>query len=131
MLPSAMSRLAAVVLCAASLTAAQASPASAAGRVDKKISFSFLREMETSTWNQKRGSTSFTLTRCRSQQTFYAELRRSVFGPDIKLEGHTLKCVKGKRAFFTAPDPGTYYFYLNKLHDGELVEGNATIGYPN
>ncbi|KMS84633.1 hypothetical protein ACZ91_46275, partial [Streptomyces regensis] len=27
--------------------------------------------------------------------------------------------------------PGTYYFYLNKLHDGEPVEGNATIGYPN
>ncbi|KIF01196.1 hypothetical protein PL81_36895 [Streptomyces sp. RSD-27] len=131
MLRSTMGRVVAAVVCAASLAAVQTGSASAAGRTDKKISFSFQREMETSAWKQKRGSTSFTVTWCRERESFYVELRRSVVGPDIKLEGYTLTCERGKRAFFTAHDDGTYYFYLNKLHDHEWVEGNATIGYPS
>ncbi|MGW5421629.1 hypothetical protein [Streptomyces sp. NPDC003943] len=131
MLRSTMGRVVAAVLCTASLVVVQTGPAGAAGRTDKKISFSFQREMETTTWKQKRGSTSFTVTWCRERETFYVELRRSVIGSDIKLEGHTLTCERGKRAFFTAHDDGTYYFYLNKLHDYEWVKGNATIGYPS
>ncbi|MFJ3363536.1 hypothetical protein [Streptomyces anthocyanicus] len=120
-------RAAAAALCATALTLGQAHPAAAA---EKKVSFAFKYRMDTQTWTQKRGKVSVLFTWCDNQRSFHALLVRQKIGKDTGMEGHTLNCIKGKRAYYDAPMDGTYYFTFTKADDGKYVEGNATIGYP-
>ena len=127
---NSFARAAATVLCTAALAAMQSSPASAAGRVDKKVSMYFTHTKETTAWTQKHGSTSIKLTWCRdSGVPFHAMLMRSVGGPDIKIESHDMNCVAGARVFYSAPADGNYYFRFTKFEDGRWVVANATISY--
>ncbi|MFG2662483.1 hypothetical protein [Streptomyces sp. NPDC048425] len=120
-------RATAAVFCALALTLSQAGPAAAAG---KKVSFAFKYRMDTQTWKQKRGKVSVRFTKCRAQRSFHALLVRERFGQDTKLEGHTVTCRVGQRAYFDAPDNGTYYFTLTKADDYEYITGNATLSFP-
>ncbi|WP_329437578.1 hypothetical protein OG564_45565 [Streptomyces sp. NBC_01280] len=120
-------RATAAVFCALALALSQAGLAAAA---EKKVSFAFKYRMDTSTWKQKRGKVSILFTKCRAQRSFHALLVRERFGQDTKLEGHTLTCRVGQRAYFDAPDNGTYYFTLTKADDNEYITGNATLSFP-
>lgn len=132
MVRSTLARMAAATLCAAALATMQATPANAAGRVDKKISMTFSHTLETSTWTQKYGTTSLTITKCRMDYgaPFYATLMRSVVGPDVKMEGHDMTCRNGLRAFYSVPVNGTFYFRFTRAEDSRWVDANATISYP-
>ncbi|MFI0790443.1 hypothetical protein ACH4Q6_33170 [Streptomyces lydicus] len=122
-----LGRVVAAGLCAASLALAQATPAAAA---EKKVSFSFRYKMYSTTWAQHAGKLNIRFTRCWSQREFHALLIRKKLGPDTMMEGHTVRCVPHRRAYFDAPVAGDYYFEFTKLNDGELIQGNATVTFP-
>ncbi|MEV5084025.1 hypothetical protein ACIQFZ_21660 [Streptomyces sp. NPDC093064] len=122
-----VARATAAVFCAAALALSQASPAAAA---EKKVSFAFMYRMDTQSWKQKRGKVSILFTKCRDQRSFHALLVWKRFGPNTKLEGHTLTCRVGQRAYFDAPYDGTYYFTFTKADDNKYVIGNATFSFP-
>ncbi|MFC9246243.1 hypothetical protein ACFT7S_20285 [Streptomyces sp. NPDC057136] len=122
-----VARFGAAALCAASLTFAQAAPAAAASHT---APFSFKYRLETNTWDQNRGRTTFAIRDCdEPNETMTVNLVRSRVGSDTRLGTVTMKCAKGGRANFDAPDAGTYYFILSKLDDDKFFIGSATISY--
>ncbi|MFD8595944.1 hypothetical protein ACFV1L_13140 [Kitasatospora sp. NPDC059646] len=120
-------RFGAVALCVASIALAQTTAASAASRT---VNFSFKYKLDSRTWDQKYGKATFAITDCNGpNQQFHVELIRDRWNGDTRLEGHNLKCAKGVRADFYAPEDGEYFLRFTKLDDDTWFTGTAVISF--